>query len=98
MLLEVLESPEVRERGGKLLARRHQDRRHLDRLLHRGLDLVEPEEVGGLLREVDDVVDLGGERVDVLAVDRRDEGGVHALDEIVGDPIPLLLGEQDLAR
>src|SRR5436190_9143017 len=98
VLLEVLESPEVRERGGKLLARRHQDRRHLDRLLHRGLDLVEPEEVGGLLREVDDVVDLGGERVDVLAVDRRDEGGVHALDEIVGDPIPLLLGEQDLAR
>ena len=40
-------------------------------LLHRRLDVVEAEEVGRLLGVVDDVVERRGERVDVLAVDRR---------------------------
>ena len=35
------------------------------------LDAVEAEQVGRLLEVVDDVVDLGRELVDVLAVERR---------------------------
>ena len=67
-------------------------------LRHRRLDLVEAEEVGRLLGEVDDVVHLRRQAVDVLAVDRRDEGRVEALDDVVGDPVALLLGLEDLAR
>ena len=66
------------------------------RLLHRRLDLVEAEEVAGLLDVVDDVVDLGRQAVDVLAVERRDEGRVEAPDDVVGDPVALLLGLEDL--
>ena len=31
------------------------------------------------------------------SVERRDEGRVEPLDDVVGDPVALLLGEQDLA-
>src|SRR3954447_4382893 len=67
------------------------------RLLHRRLDLVEPEVVGDLLGVVDDVVERRGEAVDVLAVDRRDEGLVEAPDDVVRDPVALLLADQDVA-
>ena len=67
------------------------------RLLHRRLDLVEAEVVGDLLGVVDDVVERGGQRVDVLAVDRGDEGLVEAPDDVVGDPVALLLADQDVA-
>ena len=60
--------------------------------------LVEAHEVRDLLDVVDDVVHLGRERVDVLAVDRRDEGRVEPLDDVVGDPVALLLGLEDVAR
>ena len=68
------------------------------RLLHRRLDLVEAEVVGDLLGEVDDVVERRGERVDVLAVDRGDERLVEAPDDVVRDPVALLLADQDVAR
>ena len=86
------------ERAGDLLAAEHEDVGHLQRLLHRRLDPVEAHEVGGLLDVVDDVVELGREAVDVLSVERRDEGRVEPLDQGVGDPVALLLGEQDLLR
>ena len=66
-------------------------------LLHRRLDLVEAQVVGRLLREVDDVVERGGQRVDVLAVDRGDEGLVEPPDDVVRDAVALLLAEEDLA-
>ena len=90
-------SPNVRSRGIALLTSRHglvEDPRQLLRLLHRRLDPVEPEEVGDLLDEVDDVVERRGERVDVLAVDRRDERRVQALDDVVRDPVALLLADR----
>jgi hypothetical protein len=68
------------------------------RLLHRRLDAIEPEVVGDLLRQVDDVVEAGGELKDVLAVDRGDERRVQALDDVVRDAVALLLAEQDRAR
>ena len=75
-----------------------QDARQLLRLLHRRLDPVQPEVVGDLLDEVDDVVERRGELEDVLAVDRRDERLVEALDDVVRDPVALLLADHDLAR
>src|SRR4051812_30659516 len=66
-------------------------------LLEGRLDLVEAEVVGDLLRVVDHVVERGRERVDVLAVDRRDEGLVEPPDDVVGDPVPVLLADEDVA-
>ena len=53
--------------------------------------LVEGDPVGGAVDQVDDVVDRGGERQDVLPVDRRDEGRVQLLDDLVGKGVPLVL-------
>jgi hypothetical protein len=36
--------------------------------------------------------------VDVLAVDGRHERRVEPLDDVVGDPVPLLLGLEDVPR
>ena len=81
-----------------LARRRVEHPREVLRLRHRRLDLVQPEVVGDLLGEVDHVVERGGQLVDVLAVDRRHEGLVEALDDVVRDPVALLLADQDLAR
>ena len=67
------------------------------RLLHRRLDVVEAHEVGGLLGVVDDVVQRRRERVDVLAVDRGHRRAVQPVDDVVRDPVALLLADQDLA-
>ena len=67
------------------------------RLRHGRLDLEEAEVVGHLLGVVDHVVERGGELVDVLAVDRGDEGLVEALDDVVRDPVAVLLADQDVA-
>ena len=67
------------------------------RLLHRRLDLVEAEHVGGLLGVVDHVVQRRGQRVDVLAVERGHRGGVELVEDVVGDPVALLLELLDLA-
>ena len=72
--------------------------REMLRLLHRRLDPVQREEVRDLLDEVDDVVHAGREREDVLAVDRRDERRVEALDDVVRDAVALLLAHDDVAR
>ena len=61
-------------------------RQHLDLLLDalgQLLDLVEDDQVDGLLHEVHDVVERRGEVVDVLAVERRDEGGVQLVEDRV---------------
>ena len=68
-----------------------QDARELLGLLHRGLDPVHGELLRALLDVVDDVVDRPGERVDVVAVERGDPAAVKALDDLVCDPVPLLL-------
>ena len=78
--------------------RRVEDPRLLLGLQHRRLDAVEAEEVGDLLDPVHDVVQARRERVDVLAVDRRDERLVEALDDVVRDPVALLLADDDVAR
>src|SRR5215208_1450664 len=90
---DVVERSQPRDRLRDLPRRLVEDPRELLGLLHRGLDAVQRQEVGDLLDEVDDVVHARRERVDVLAVDRRDERRVEALDDVVRDPVALLLAD-----
>src|SRR6266511_3033931 len=63
-------------------------------LAHRldGLEhLVQHQHVGGRLDRVGDVVQLGRQVVDVLAVERGDEGGVEPREDRVGDAVALVL-------
>jgi hypothetical protein len=65
LLPEVLAVAQVAQRRRDPVGREHQHLGHLLGLHHRRLDAVEAELVGRLLREVDDVVERAGERVDV---------------------------------
>ena len=56
-------------------------RARLDRLRRRPVDAEHLEAVGRLLHVVQHVVEHGGQRVDVLAVERRDEAAVEGLDD-----------------
>jgi hypothetical protein len=56
------------------------------------LDLVEDGEVDRLLHEVHDVVETRSEGIDVLAVERRHEGGVDPLRDLVGRLVGTVLG------
>ncbi len=49
----------------------------------------------GVFQQVEDVVHPGDELVDVVAVDRGDEGFVQQFDGIVGDPVGLLFDAFD---
>src|SRR5829696_8830292 len=61
-------------------------------------DLVQDEHVGGLLDRVDDIIQLGGEGVDVLTVKGGDEGGVEPGQDGVGDAVAFVLAlDQPLA-
>src|SRR3954470_22525096 len=57
VVIDVLERPQARDRAGDRAGGVVQDVRHLGRLVHRRLDPVEPQKVGRLLDEVDDVVE-----------------------------------------
>src|SRR5437588_3788486 len=93
----VLEGAQARYRIADRAGGLKQHVREALRLLHRGLDLVEAQVVGRLLGVVDDVVERGRERVDVLTVDRRDEGLIEAPDDVVRDPVAVLLADEDVA-
>ena len=68
---------QVVARRGELLDGLDDDRALLDSVAGRHLDAVEAEQVGRLLEVVDDIVDLGCELVDVLAVERGQILGVE---------------------
>ena len=61
------------------------------------LDAVEEHQVGRRLDAVEDLVEGRGEVVDVLAVERRDEGLVQALDDVVDDLVADVLELEHLA-
>ncbi len=68
---------------------------HLDLLGDAGgqvLDLVEQDQVDRLVHEVHDVVEPRGQAVDVLPVERRDEGAVDPPDDVVGGLVGGVLG------
>ena len=73
---------------------------HLGGLLHRRLDPEEAHVVGGLLGEVDDVVEGGGQLVAVDGVHRGAlaVAALEAVDDVVRDAVALVLAEDQLAR
>jgi hypothetical protein len=96
--LEILEAAQIAEQPVDLHARLGEDPREDVGLLHRSLDREQAHEVGGLLDVVDDVVELRGERVEVGAVDALRRLDIEPAKDLLGDPIPLLLRLQDVAR
>ena len=72
---------------------------HRLRLLHRRLDGVERELVRGLLGEVDDVVERARQRVHVGRVQVRAPAPAlrQPVQDVVDDPVALLLAQQDVA-
>src|SRR3954447_1011112 len=98
VVVDVLERAQPGDRPGDRPGGLVQDAGHPLRLLHRRLDPVEAQEVGDLLDVVDDVVHPGGERDDVLTVERRDERLVQPLDDVVRDAVAVLLAHDDVAR
>ena len=74
---------------------------HLDLLRQLGrhhLHLVEQDQVDDLVHHVHHVVEPGAERVDVLAVERRHERAVDALDQCVSRLVGLVLGRPHPGR
>ena len=59
-----------------------------------GVEHLEPP--GGAVDQVDDVVEPGGQQVDVLPVERGDEHPVEPGDHLVGDLVGLVLQPLDL--
>src|SRR5574338_278519 len=95
--LDALEALELLERADDLLALQHDDARLLGGGRRRRVDLVQDAGVGDLLDEVDDVVQAADELVDVLAVERRDEGLRQALADVVADAVAAALRVAQLA-
>jgi hypothetical protein len=91
-------------RARDLLAGADEHVGELERLLHRRLDPVEDELVGGLLGVVDDVVQRRGEPVAVGGAHQRPpprgarRPAVEPVDDVVGDPVGLLLALQERPR
>src|SRR5256884_9512677 len=63
-----------------------------------GSDPVDDEALGGGLEVVEHVVEAGREVVDVLAVERRDEGRVQPFDDLVRDLVARVLDLFDRVR
>jgi hypothetical protein len=97
LVLEPLDLAQVWPRRGQVLDRGER-RRHLaagrgervgqrDRLVHRRLDSVEAEEVARLLGIVDHVVQSGGERKHVAALERHRQAQVEVVRDVVRDRV-----------
>ena len=80
----------------ELAGRRHDQLRQRLRERRRLLDLEEDQPADRAVDEVDDVVEADRELVDVLPVDRRDEGPVDAAQDLVRDLVALVLEALDL--
>ena len=61
-------------------------------------NLIQPDDGRGGVDGVDDVVERAGERVDVLAIERRDEGLVQALNHLVRQVVAAMLDFLDFVR
>src|SRR5215216_1291627 len=88
----LLEAAEAAQPAGGLPGGPVDQPRLLDHGLQRLEDLVQHHHVGRFLDGVEHVVELAGEPVDVLAVERGDEGRVEPGEDGVGEPVALVLG------
>ena len=73
-------------------------RARLARVRADALDLIEPDDRRGRIDRIHHVVERAGQREDVLAIERRDERAVQALDDLVGQDVALVLDFLDLFR
>ncbi len=89
--MRLAEVADAGDRAQHVLGARDQAARQIDRLLGHLRDVVERQPIGRRLDHVHDVVHLGDEAVDVVAIDRRDEGLVQPRDHRVGDLVALVL-------
>jgi hypothetical protein len=96
LVVEGRQRAQAAHRAVGLLRGLHDDPGHLDRALGRGLDLVEQEPIRHRVDQVQHVVETAGERVDVLPIDRGDEGGVEAAHDLVGEGVARVLQVLDL--
>src|SRR5207249_8416388 len=89
--LLVAEVPD--ERGGlvDLLHHGHDDLRELPERLRALPDLEQHQELGHPLEVVEDVVEVHRDGPDVLPVERRDEGRVERVEDLLGDLVALVL-------
>src|SRR5262247_3482281 len=78
-------------RAVRLLGRLHDDLGEGDAAVGGRLDLVEDEAVSHRIDEVQHVVETARERVNVLAIDGRDEGGVESPHHLMGDGVAGML-------
>ena len=77
---------------GDLRRREGQHIRESDRLVHRGFDPVQDNGVARFVCVVDDVIDSSREAVGVVGVDCREiRPGGERVDDVVGDPVTLVL-------
>jgi hypothetical protein len=82
------------ERLGRLhhlLRAGHDDAGELTRPRPDDLDLIQPHDVGGGIDRIHDVIERARQREDVLAIERRDERAVQALDDLSGQDVTVVL-------
>src|SRR5437867_8922457 len=89
--------PQLRDAAAEFFARPVDDVRQLDGLLRRLLDLVDGHPIRHRFDTDQHVVERAGQPVDVLPIDRRDEGLVQFPDDRMGDGVPGRLDPLDLS-
>jgi hypothetical protein len=90
--LEVLEAMKLVQRLGQLMALLDDDAGLLSGGGCRLGDAVQAERIADLLDEIEHVVEPGDEGVNILPVERRDEGLFEPMTDVVGDLVALVLG------
>ncbi len=91
MRSRVLEALQQRDRVGELAGGAPDDLRLLARLQADLAHAVRDDPPGRLVDVVADVVERAGEAVHVVPVERRDEGAVEEIDELVRQAVALVL-------
>ena len=96
VLVDPLTGLEFADRLLELRDGQREKPRQLARGLGDGRHPVEVGRIGDLLYVVEDIVQAGGEGVDVLVVKGGDEGPVEGAHDLVGDPVAPVLQSLDL--
>src|SRR3989338_3841840 len=84
-------APQVRNHPLHLLQLLLDDLRDLLRLREHLLHLEQDEALRHGFHEIHDIIEVGGQPVDILAVDRRDERLVQPLHDLVGELVGIML-------
>src|SRR5579884_568438 len=91
VLAHILARIEVIDGRHQFLPDLDEDLPHLPGFRPDGLDPIDDDGIGGLLGQVENVIERGSQGVDVVPIEGRDEGAVEFADDVVGDLIPAVL-------